>query len=88
QQGYDSKLLGSHHRLLGADEKRWAQLDGRPQSLSLAGQDLELHSVELRAGSLSGVRGQRLRVWQFFWVHGRLTASPVRAKAWNAWQRL
>ena len=88
QQGYDSKLLGSHHQLLGADEKRWAQLDGRPQSLSLAGQDLELHSVELRAGSLSGVRGQRLRVWQFFWVHGRLTASPVRAKAWNAWQRL
>lgn len=88
QQGYESKLLGSHNQLLGPDEKRWALLDGSSQSLSLGGQLLSLRSEELRAGSLSGVRSQRLRVWQFFWVHGRLSASPAQAKAWNAWQRL
>ncbi len=49
-----------------------------------------------RAGARSCVRKaavlnadlQRLVAWQFFWVDGRLTASPAKAELWGAWQKL
>ena len=50
---------------------------------------LAVQRAELRAqGSVLNADLQRLVAWQFFWVDGRVTASPAKAKLWGAWQKL
>lgn len=88
QQSYESKLIGSQNHLLSSENKRWSRVEGRAQAIDLGAQTLNLQSTELRAGSVVGLGAQRLWVWQFYWIQGRLSASPIEAKAWNAWQRL
>ena len=39
-------------------------------------------------GAALHAESPRLLVWQFFWVDGRVTASPAKAKLWGAWQKL
>jgi EpsI family protein len=42
----------------------------------------------LRGGSVGASGEQRLRVWQWYWVAGVLTASDVKAKLLNLKSRL
>jgi EpsI family protein len=39
------------------------------------------------AGQLGGV-GERLQVWQFYWIGGKLTSSTAKAKLYGALQSL
>ena len=56
------------------------------QNVVLDGQPLSVTAATLRdrtAGLTS--EGQRLRVWRFYWVGNRFTASDVQAKLAGAW---
>ena len=52
--------------------------------------DAQLGSITsmVRTSKLSSVSGERVTVWQWYWINGRVTSSDVRAKAYTAWSRL
>lgn len=88
-QGYERKLVSSTNVLVRSKDEAWAMVSGGNASTQLERQPLTVQSAELRAqGSVLNADLQRLVAWQFFWVDGRATASPVQAKLWGAWQKL
>lgn len=87
-QGYGSKLVSSSNQLVASDDKHWARVSSSLVSASAGSETLSLRSSELRGAVQPGMVGERLQVWQFYWVDGRLTASDVRAKLYGVLQRL
>ena len=56
---------------------------GGSRELASGGQPVKASTAELR-----NVAGQRLAVWQWYWIGGRLTSSDHLAKLWQAVHRL
>jgi exosortase A len=88
-QDYDRKLVSSENVLVRSKDTRWAQVAGGGRAIELAGQPLAVRTAVLRGGAVDGAGGvRRLRVWQFYWVNGSLTASDALAKIHGALHRL
>jgi exosortase A len=88
-QDYDRKLVSSENVLVRSKDVQWAQVASGGRAIELAGQPLAVRTAVLRGGGVDGAgRVRRLRVWQFYWVNGSLTASDALAKIQGALHRL
>jgi len=88
-QNYQRKLVSSSNVLVVSDDRNWAQVAGGTRVAELNGQGVEVRSAELRALQGSAADGpERLVVWRWYWIDGRLTASDRNAKLMTAWSRL
>ena len=87
-QNYQRKLVSSTNVLVRSKDDAWVQVSGGTASTQLGGAALTVQRAELRAqGSVLNADVPRLLAWQFFWVDGRFTSSPIQAKLWGAWQK-
>lgn len=92
-QGYARKLVSSENSL--AERKEWDRPDpawavvrnGR-RDITVAGQEVQARTAELRGALAQGSGDRRLAVWQWYWVNGYLTANDNVAKARIALLRL
>lgn len=83
-QSEQRKLVSSENRLARSDDEFWAVVEnGR-----LEADGLPVRSASLRGGNVSSGGEQRLRVWQWYWVDGTLTASDIKAKLLTLKSRL
>ena len=77
------KLVSSENVLVASNDPQWLQpAAGQRASGLSAGPET------VRTADLTQRGGDRLRVWQWYWVDGRWTDSPIRAKALTAWSQL
>jgi exosortase A len=90
QQDYQSKLVSSNNVLVRSSDRQWVQVDGGAASAVYGGHgQIGLHMAELRGASPTAEPdGQRLRVWQLYWVDGHLTGSDWQAKLYGVIGRL
>lgn len=85
----DRKFVSTTNTVVASDDKRWNEVARETRSASMTDGVQHVRVVELTsATSLHGTDGQRLRVWQLYWVDGRFTASDARAKLTQALARL
>lgn len=85
-QNFDSKLISSNNALVTSRDVSWSRI-GNGEVVDHQGRVLrtaELRGVALGDESASG----RLRVWQMYWVNGRVTSSDWQAKLLGALGRL
>ena len=89
QQNYKRKLVSSDNELVRSDDPDWLQVNtpGR-LSLEVNGQTLTVRNTLLRRAAIHDSPEQRLRVWQVYWVAGKLTSSDSWAKVLAATDRL
>lgn len=88
-QDYERKLVSSENLLVKYKDKQWARVEAGAATVDLIEPGIGVRTAELRAAGLDqGTAGQRLLVWQIYWINGRLTASDHLAKAYNAFSRL
>jgi sugar transferase (PEP-CTERM/EpsH1 system associated) len=83
RQDYEHKLVSSDNVLVKTSDKVWLRVAGGSRELASGGQPVKASTAELR-----NVAGQRLAVWQWYWIGGRLTSSDHLAKLWQAVHRL
>lgn len=83
RQDYDEKLVSSDNVLVKSNDRNWARVSGSSRSVML-GSDAQT----VRVAELRGQRGQRLLVWHWYWINGRITASDYLAKLYQALYRL
>lgn len=87
QQGPGRKLVSSVNGYVSPADKAWfvAEVGGRAASGTLP----SFRTAVVREGNrLAGAGGQRLRVWQVYWVGGRWVTGDARAKLLQALDRL
>ena len=65
-----------------------ASATGRKSARGSRTLDVDGHPVDARTAELAGPGDERLVVWHWYWIDGRLTASDVWAKAYTALGRL
>jgi len=82
-QSYERKLVSSINDLVGSGDPRWEKVRGGALEVLLGGQPLSVRTAELRSAT-----GDRMVVWQWYWVDGKLTASDGWAKAYTSLSRL
>lgn len=88
-QDYQRKLISSDNALVKSKDPNWSQVSSGNQDIAMADRQLAVRTAELRGSSLAGgASGQRLVVWQIYWINGTFTASDYLAKAYSAWFRL
>jgi EpsI family protein len=87
-QGYDRKLISSENVLVKSGDENWLQLERGTQAITLAGQSLVVQSAWLKQQSELTNEPVRLRIWQWYWIDGRLTGSDSFGKLWLALSRL
>lgn len=83
QQREGSKVASSRSVLVRSNDSERELLAQQALNVTVGGQTVPLQAAELRKAD-----GQRLLVWQAYWVGGRWTASPALARAYTAWSRL
>jgi len=89
QQNYQSKVVSSENVLVRSQDKNWARARSGSAQVELIHAGQPVRTAELRAaGSLDSAAGQRLLVWQLYWINGRLITSDHLAKAYSAVLRL
>jgi exosortase A len=64
----------------------WGVVARRTVEASVAGRQLPVVESEVRGDTVLG--SERLLVWRWYWVNGRLTNSKVVSKAYNALDKL
>ncbi|MEP6657140.1 MAG: exosortase A [Betaproteobacteria bacterium] len=77
------KLVSSENTLVASTDNHWFSARMGSRDWDLPEQRVSAQVSELRSST-----GERLRVWQWFWVDGHLTGSDARAKAYSAWAQL
>ena len=77
------KLITFENVLVASNDPRWLQTSSGARDVATPGGPLTV-----RTADLFNRNGDRLRVWQWFWVDGRWTDSPIRAKALTALAQL
>jgi len=88
-QNYTRKLVSSSNVLVTSEDKAWTQVRSGATEVRYAGQAVLARSAELRAArSAAGAAEERLLVWHWYWINGRLTSSDRQAKLLTAWSRL
>jgi exosortase A len=70
------KLVSSANVLVPSGDPYWAVVDQG----SAEANDLQVRTASLRGGSVGAGGEPRLRVWQWYWVDGKLTASDLKGK--------
>jgi exosortase A len=88
QQDHQSKLISSENVIVMPGDPHWARVGSAPRTLTLAGTVLPLDTVQLRRINSADAMPERLLVWRFFWVQGRLVSNEVYAKLHTAASRL
>ena len=89
QQDYERKLVSSGNALVKSEDKTWAQLERGARVITVDGRAVTVRRALLRANvETQAGQEQRLRVWHWYWINGRLTASDYEGKAWLALSRL
>lgn len=87
-QGYDRKLISSENALVKSGDENWFQVERGTHAVTLAGQSLVVQSAQLKQQSALTAEPLRLRIWQWYWIDGRLTSSDALGKLWLALSRL
>lgn len=92
-QGFESKLISSNNVLVRSKDHDWAQVSSGWQELTVNAGVLPLRTAELRGsalghGSVDADLQSRLRVWQLYWVNGRVLSQDWQAKLFGAIYRL
>jgi exosortase A len=82
-QNQDRKLVSSENVLERSEDFTWATVAASKREVAFEGGPLAVRAAELR-----GMDGQRLLVWQWYWINGRITSSDHVAKAYTALARL
>lgn len=82
-QDYGRKLVSSENVLVKSNDPDWARISGGIREIIYNEQPLAI-----RTSSLRGADGQRMLVWQWYWINGTLTASDPWAKGQIALSRL
>lgn len=82
-QSYARKLVSSVNVLTDSRDQRWSEVHHDDLEVLRDGQPFAVKTAELR-----GAAGERLLVWRWYWVGGRLTASDGWAKAYTVFSRL
>lgn len=82
-QGADRKMVSSNNALVKSSDRNWMKVAGGTRPSVIQGMPLEVRTAELRSASTD-----RLLVWQWYWINGRLTSSDYLAKAYTALYRL
>jgi exosortase A len=67
-----AKAVSSVNRI--ADDETWQRISTVPMTATIDGETLSVPASRLFDGA------QRLLAWQWYWIGGRTTANPVRAK--------
>ena len=88
-QNYGRKLVSSTNVLVSSEDKSWAQVRAGTARVEVAGRAVLIRDAELRSlpGPTASVE-ERLVVWRWYWIGGRLTSSDREAKLMTAWSRL
>ncbi len=82
-QGTERKLVTSTNDLVTSEDRSWIRVGAGLREARVEGRPLAVRGAELRASETS-----RLKVWQWYWINGRLTASDPLAKVYTALYRL
>ena len=83
------KLVNSGNVLVHSTDFHWNLLKTSPRPMPPPNSTLTVNASEILGDAAPGQSDRpRLRVWQFYWVGGRLTHSDMQAKLFSAWQRL
>jgi exosortase A len=90
QQDYERKLVSSTNQLLRSDNRQWVQVGQGVRELAIDGAAPVRVREALLRPTAAAARSDLpvLRVWQTYWVGGRLTTSDHVAKLLTAWSRL
>lgn len=78
------KLVSSENMLARSGDDFWAVVERGTANVDA----LAVRTASLRGGSVGTGGEQRLRVWQWYWVDGTLTASDIKAKLLTLKSRL
>ena len=78
------KLVSSENMLVRSGDDFWAVVERGAGEAD----DMKVRTASLRGGSVASGGIQRLRVWQWYWVDGILTASDIKAKLLTLKSRL
>ena len=84
-QDYQRKLVTSTNVLVASSDPAWLVVSGEREEVILDGMPLGVRTAELLR---TDAAGQRLVVWQWYWIDGKLTASDIEAKLLTAIARL
>ncbi len=89
-QSAERKLVTSSNALVELESKSvWGQVDSGLTMLEVGGIAQPLRTATLRGSiEVGSTQAQRLRVWQVYWVGGRLISSDARARLQLALNRL
>ncbi|MFT3960023.1 exosortase A [Propionivibrio sp.] len=83
-QGAERKMVSSNNVLVKSDDRNWLRVSGGRRASVVQGASIDVRTAELR----SPANNERLVVWRWYWVNGRLTSSDYLAKAYTALFRL
>jgi EpsI family protein len=84
-QDYQRKLVTSTNVLVASNDSAWLVVSGEREEIILDGTPFSVRTAELLR---TDVAGQRLVVWHWYWIDGKLTASDIEAKLLTAVARL
>lgn len=88
-QNYQRKLISTDNALVRSKNPSWSQVASGHRDVPTGAHSLAVRTAELRGSPLAGGEtGQRLLVWQIYWINGIFTANDYLAKAYSAWFRL
>jgi exosortase A len=73
-----SKPITSTNQIVRSTNRQWAQIGAGTTDAVLAGE-----ATDVRTAVVTGA-SERLAVWQWFWVDGKITGSEVMAKIYQA----
>jgi exosortase A len=82
--GAVGRLVSSSNGVVEANDKQWAVVDAGTHADGAS----VWRTATIRQGSAASVDGQRLRVWQTYWVAGRWVTGDAAAKLLQAAGRL
>jgi EpsI family protein len=89
QQSYARKLISSGNALVKSNDKAWSEVGRDVRQAKLAGQPVMLRTGVLRSNLTNlGIEPERIKVWYWYWIDGKLITSDHLGKFWLALSRL
>lgn len=89
KQDFERKLISSVNQLVKVNDRHWTMISSQRYTLVLAKNPVTIRVGVL--GSLDRLLGsdpQRLTVWHWYWIHGRIVAEDALGKLWLALDQL
>jgi EpsI family protein len=82
-QSASRKLVSSENVLVRSSDSAWTRVAGGVRPVKIGNQIIDAATAELR-----GANGERLVVWKWYWIGGRITANDYWAAGYIALSRL